>query len=371
MLKENPSKAIYRIETPLGYGEYLERNNIDDNKLFILRVLSFNENSIGGFLKRLDYLQGMLRTMKPNYNSKFILSTIHSSKGLEYDRIFLMDVCDGVFPGNIIRPSNSSTPQERKEFEEERRLFYVGMTRAKNDLSIFTFKSESSSFIKEMRAPVKRNDDVQSMVRPKATTKPKAAVKDKPFESVMNRHESVSDFDLIIGERVIQNINGSGTVSDVIYDKDGRIKKFSVIYDSGDEKQYHFPAAFAGGMRLESGEEVPIQQKEIPTALLMPANLPVKKPEKKKRPTGKDTYASWADRYPNHVVIKKEGAFWTARGESAELLSRVLGYKLGGKPGNYVTGSPAIEPIVHGLSGHEINYIVIDSGQIVDQADFE
>ncbi len=37
---------------------------------------------------------------------------------------------------------------------------------------------------------------------------------------------------------------------------------FLVIYDSGVEKQYHFPAAFAGGMRLESGEEVPIQYKE-------------------------------------------------------------------------------------------------------------
>ena len=371
MLKENPSKVIFRIETPLGYGEYLERNNIDDNKLFILRMLSFNENSIGGFLKRLDYLQDMLKTMKPDYNSKFILSTIHSSKGLEYDRVFLMDVCDGVFPGNIIRSSNSSTPQERKEFEEERRLFYVGMTRAKNDLNIFTFKSESSSFIKEMRMPVRRNVSVQGAVKPRATAKPKAVVKDKPYETVINKHLSVSDFDLIIGERVIQNVNGSGTVSDVIYDKNGKIKKFSVIYDSGDEKQYHFPAAFEGGMMLESGEEMPLQQKERPTALHTPANLPVKKPEKKKRPTGKDTYASWADRYPNHVVIKKEGAFWTTRGESAEVLNRVLGYKLGGKPGSYMTGSPAIEPIVHGLSSHEINYIVIDDGEIVDQADFE
>ena len=124
-------------------------------------------------------------------------------------------------------------------------------------------------------------------------------------------------------------------------------------------------------MRLESGEEVPIQQKERPAALLKPAVTPVMKPEKKKRQAGKETYASWADRYPNHVVIKKEGAFWTTRGESAEVLSRVLGYKLGGKPGNYVTGSPSIEPIVHGLSNHEINYIVIEDGKIVDQADFE
>jgi hypothetical protein len=71
------------------------------------------------------------------------------------------------------------------------------------------------------------------------------------------------------------------------------------------------------------------------------------------------------------VIIKKEGAFWTTRGESAEVLNKVLGYKLGGKPGSYMTGSPAIEPIVHGLSSHEINYIVIEDGEIVDQTDFE
>ena len=371
MLKETPSKAIFRIETPLGYGEYLERNNIDDNKLFILRMLSFNESSIGSFLNRLNYLQNMLKAMKPDYSSNFILSTIHSSKGLEYDRVFLMDVCDGVFPGNMIRSGSSSTPQERKEFEEERRLFYVGMTRAKNDLCIFTFKSEDSCFVKEMRTPVRKKISTAETVMPQVVAKPLKSLRDKPFDGMMNSPVTVSDFDLIIGERVILNVNGSGTVSDVIYDDDGNIKKFSVIYDSGEEKQYHFPAAFAGGMRLESGEEVPMQQKKRPAASLKPAVTSVMKPEKKKRSAGKDTYASWADRYPNHVVIKKEGAFWTTRGESAEVLSRVLGYKLGGKPGNYVTGSPAIEPIVHGLSSHEINYIVIEDGEVVDQADFE
>ena len=53
-------------------------------------------------------------------------------------RVFLMDVCDGVFPNKTSGSVYSATPQERKEFEEERRLFYVGMTRAKNDLNIFT-----------------------------------------------------------------------------------------------------------------------------------------------------------------------------------------------------------------------------------------
>ena len=50
----------------------------------------------------------------------FVLSTIHSSKGLEYERVFLMDVLDGVFPKE----------GEDVDADEERRLFYVAMTRA-------------------------------------------------------------------------------------------------------------------------------------------------------------------------------------------------------------------------------------------------
>ena len=227
-----------------------------------------------------------------------------------------------------------------------------------------------------MKTPVRKKSSSVETVKPKVSVKPQKPPQNKPFDGMMSSPVTVSDFDLIIGERVIQNANGNGTVSDVIYDDAGNIKKFSVLFDSGVEKQYLFPTAFAGGMRLESGEEVPLQQKERPVASLKPAPTqkpavaPVKSPVKK-RPAGKDTYAFWVDRYPNYVVIKKEGAFWTTRGESAEVLNRVLGYKLGGKPGSYMTGSPAIEPIVHGLSSHEINYIVIEDGEIVDQMDFE
>lgn len=370
MLKENPSKAIFRIEIPLGYGEYLERNNIDDNKLFILRMLSFNESSIGGFLKRLNYLQGMLKAMKPDYNCKFILSTIHSSKGLEYDKVFLMDVCDGVFPGVAGNLTYSSSQQEIKQFEEERRLFYVGMTRAKNDLNIFTFKSEESCFVKEMKKPVKaENPKVSRAI-------PAVKAKERPYEKVTEKTEAASDFDLLIGERIVQNRYGAGSVTDVIYDANGKIRKFEVAFDSGEEKQYVFPAAFVNGMKLENGGEVPITQEikpkpkvEVkPAVKAKPAERPIRKAAAKK---GTNTYAYWAEEYPNHVVIKKEGAFWTTRGESAEVLNRILGYKLGGNPDNPITGSPTLDPIIYGLSRHEINYVVIEDGEIVDQADFE
>ena len=95
-----------------------------------------------------------------------------------------------------------------------------------------------------------------------------------------------------------------------------------------------------------------------------------KKPKKTRRSAGKDTYASWVERYPDHVVIKKEGAFWTTRGESARTVSDALGYKLGGNPSNPMTGSPALEPIVYGLNSQSISYIVVEDGEIVDSADF-
>ena len=58
-----------------------------------------------------------------------ILSTVHSAKGQEWDSVFLLNVTDGTFP-------NEFSTGEPKLIEEERRLLYVAMTRAKNDLHL-------------------------------------------------------------------------------------------------------------------------------------------------------------------------------------------------------------------------------------------
>jgi DNA helicase-2/ATP-dependent DNA helicase PcrA len=58
-----------------------------------------------------------------------ILSTVHSAKGLEWDTVYTLSVSDGVFP--LHRASTS-----REQIEEERRLFYVALTRAKNSLFV-------------------------------------------------------------------------------------------------------------------------------------------------------------------------------------------------------------------------------------------
>ncbi len=68
----------------------------------------------------------------------FVLSTIHASKGLEYDRVFLIDAVDGIFPSVNPRKGNDLSDEERVALEEERRLFYVGATRARRQLVLLT-----------------------------------------------------------------------------------------------------------------------------------------------------------------------------------------------------------------------------------------
>ena len=150
MAQENPAKAINRIENFMGYGDYLGANNIDTNKIFILKQLAKQEKDIPGFLNRLSVIRQILMEKKNDNKTKFILSTIHSSKGLEYDSVIMIDVLNGVFPNKVLRANTKSTQQEKKDFEEERRIFYVGMTRAREHLTIFKYKDRPSTFIREL-----------------------------------------------------------------------------------------------------------------------------------------------------------------------------------------------------------------------------
>ena len=94
------------------------------------------------------------------------LSTIHSSKGLEYERVYLLDIHDGVLPS---RPDAADgTADERREYEEDRRLFYVAMTRAKDELTLFDYPDAPSAFIREAQGylpvPVRAKDDFAAIV---------------------------------------------------------------------------------------------------------------------------------------------------------------------------------------------------------------
>ena len=160
LLEDKADQAIVRITRQMGYNDYLERNKISESKLFILKSLSYQEHSPLSLLERLKDLQLILREKRSAPECPFILSTIHSSKGLEYDTVYLMDVMDGIFPQEVpdiawksssIRKSASGEDRKQLElFEEERRLFYVAVTRAKNNLNIFEYKNEDATFLNEL-----------------------------------------------------------------------------------------------------------------------------------------------------------------------------------------------------------------------------
>ena len=191
LLTERADRAIARIVYNMGYGDYLERMEIGDSKVFILKMIGQGENSPGRFVERLDELRAIMEgRMKGGQEEAsavyrngtqdiqpVILSTIHSSKGLEYDNVYLLDVIDGIFPESVPANAKSMDEKERESYEEERRLFYVGVTRAKDRLSVFRL-DQKSSLCEELVGRKKKA--VQKMRRTLAQERGNAAA-ERPF----------------------------------------------------------------------------------------------------------------------------------------------------------------------------------------------
>jgi DNA helicase-2/ATP-dependent DNA helicase PcrA len=91
-------------------------------------------------------LQTVIKSASENINSNITLATIHSAKGLEYDYVYMIDNIEGEFPSE---KRNMSDADYEKLLEEERRIFYVGMTRAKKSLSIIV-PEKQSLFVNEL-----------------------------------------------------------------------------------------------------------------------------------------------------------------------------------------------------------------------------
>ena len=141
LTKDSGGAAVRRIVSRMGYGDYLEKAGLSDGKIAILTAIADREGSMESFLARLDELRDVIREHEERPDCLFLLSTIHGSKGLEYDRVYLMDVADGIFPDRV--PGRFAQKEERAVYEEERRLFYVAATRAKNELNLFRFASSA------------------------------------------------------------------------------------------------------------------------------------------------------------------------------------------------------------------------------------
>ena len=146
--ESNAVKALQLIWNTAGYGQYVIANKLDAGKCATLCLLGENESSPQELLRRMSELRAIIQNHRNNEENKFILSTIHSSKGLEYDRVFLLDIFDGTLPSKAV--PDPASEDEFKQYEEDRRLYYVGMTRAKNELYIFNCRNTESIFTSEV-----------------------------------------------------------------------------------------------------------------------------------------------------------------------------------------------------------------------------
>lgn len=149
LLDMTGDKAVDQILVYMGYQDYLKKMGMNANKLEIVKMIGSREDSPEKLLERLKELERIIREKKEERECRFILSTMHASKGLEYDTVYLLDVVDRILPEKVLTSMNTASKEEIGAYEEERRLFYVGVTRAKNQLNIFA-TGKPSRFCNEL-----------------------------------------------------------------------------------------------------------------------------------------------------------------------------------------------------------------------------
>ncbi len=172
-LVQEPDESIVfltkKIIEDTKYNEYLEKDDpttAADRKANLNEMLRGVEDfcednpdaTLESFLQDISLLTSADRKNQDAKN--FVtLMTLHSAKGLEFDSVHIAGCDEGILPSNAF--SGDSTPAEKHEkLEEERRLFYVGLTRAKKHLFLYTCQTRfwhgekkgfaPTSFIQEM-----------------------------------------------------------------------------------------------------------------------------------------------------------------------------------------------------------------------------
>lgn len=131
-------RKIDLIMNDIGYKTYIsEKINFEnkhisiDHLIEIYKYIFENCEAYEDFLREIENLKEI---QKSSYKKRSNLSlmTVHLSKGLEFDDVFLIDLVDGEFPLSLDADDNNF----EESYEEERRMFYVAITRAKENLHL-------------------------------------------------------------------------------------------------------------------------------------------------------------------------------------------------------------------------------------------
>ena len=212
--QKRPAQVIRMIRKELGYEAALKSRAEKfgfriDNLLGILDTLegiASQLRTMVEFANRLKELEEAVQNAKFNPPENAVtLSTFHSAKGLEFRRVFMIDLQKGIIP--------AEEDEENEEMmEEARRLFYVGITRAKERLELLSYRSdegknkEDSRFVNEVRGLLLKPKELKAQIdsgQVSATTK--AAVPINP-NGIKNSNE------ITIGMIVKHRVFGQGEI---------------------------------------------------------------------------------------------------------------------------------------------------------------
>ncbi len=256
------------IETT-GYVAELEASDEEDAESrienideLISKVVAFEEMhdqpTLGEFLEEVALVADIDNV--ENDSNKVLLMTLHSAKGLEFPHVYLTGMEDGIFPSYM-----TIVADDPDEIEEERRLAYVGITRAKEDLTLCYAKlrmvrgetqmNAVSRFVKEIPESLMDNRLPAPKYKPIATPMPKrTAAENKPYiaggglgslkaagisKGVGAVTGGKPDYD--IGDRIKHVKYGEGTVTDL----EPGARDYKVTVDFDDVGQKIMYAAFA------------------------------------------------------------------------------------------------------------------------------
>lgn len=207
MLESMGEEGTFRLE------------NIEELKTSILTYQNeAEEASLGGFLEEIS-LYTDVDKYEPDQDT-VMLMTVHSAKGLEFRNVFLVGMEQGVFPGN----RSLSTPQD---LEEERRLAYVALTRAKEKLTLttaasrmlfgMTMRNPPSQFLEEidkslLEEKTSRRQSKRGIPVGNAESVQSISLLQQQMAASKKRVYQAQPKEFHVGERVRHAVFGDGTV---------------------------------------------------------------------------------------------------------------------------------------------------------------
>lgn len=172
MGKKSPRQFLDYLLKDVGYEKYLReyaeslQQDFDEMK-HMLSIYQRDSQKFHTMKEWLLYIKKRSMNLNNNNDQGVCLSTMHRSKGLEWKNVYIIDCNEGYIP-----PGSPDTPISQEEVEEERRLFYVAVTRAKERLFITYVGNKKgkpvSRFVRELQLKesgraktVKKNDMVR------------------------------------------------------------------------------------------------------------------------------------------------------------------------------------------------------------------